>query len=55
LDHDLVELSIPICGSKAAVLYSSSQQYDPRSSNYLPTCHSFRKLSTMSTERESNH
>jgi hypothetical protein len=37
------------CRSKAAVLY----QCDPCSSNYLPTSHPSRKLSTTSTERES--
>jgi hypothetical protein len=31
-------------GSKAAVLYLSSEQYDPVFVNYLPTCHSFREL-----------
>jgi hypothetical protein len=49
----LAELSIPICSSKASVLYLSSEQCDPCSSNYLPRCQSFRKLSTTSAERES--
>jgi len=38
---------------RLVVLYLSSEPCDPCSSNYLLRCHSFRKLSTTSAERES--